>query len=88
MLLTLDIGSIKNKLPAGKIIFNNNVIHSGEYNKNIFVLPQIVGSNELTISLDNKRDKDRIEIFQGGIKDEDKMLHHKHSLVPFCEQQS
>ena len=29
-----------------------------EYNKNIFVLPQIVGSNELTISLDNKRDKD------------------------------
>jgi len=58
MLLTLDIGSIKNKLPAGKIIFNNNVIHSGEYNKNTFVLPQIVGSNELTISLDNKRDKD------------------------------
>ncbi len=60
MLLTLDIGSRKNKLPAGKIIFNNKVIHSGEYTKNQFVLPQIVGSNELSITLDNKSDKDTV----------------------------
>ena len=60
MLLTLDIGSRKNKLPSGKIIFNNHVIHSGEYRKNQFVLPQIVGTNELSITLDNKSDKDTV----------------------------
>lgn len=58
MLLTIDIGRTENKLPSGKIIFNNNIIHSGEYNKNTFTLPQIVGTNELSISLDNKQDKD------------------------------
>ena len=62
MLLTIaiNVGNTENKLPSGKIIFNNNVIHSGEYNKNTFVLPQIVGTNELSISLDNKQDKDTI----------------------------
>ena len=62
MLLTIaiNVGNTENKLPSGKIIFNKNVIHSGEYNKNTFVLPQIVGTNELSISLDNKQDKDTI----------------------------
>lgn len=58
--LTLEIGKKGNKLPIGKIKFNDELIHSGEYDKNIFDLKQQVGTNILSVSLENKVDRDTV----------------------------
>ena len=52
--LTLEIVKLQNKLPCGKIVFNNIVIHNGEYNENTFKFKPIIGTNILKISLENK----------------------------------
>ena len=58
--LTVDIGAKTKKLPAGKIIFNGETVHSGNYTKNIFDLKQKIGKNELSISLTNKEGRDTV----------------------------
>jgi hypothetical protein len=56
----IEIGKRSNKCPAGEIIFNNETIHSGEYNKNSFELNPVIGANTLSISLKNKNDRDTV----------------------------
>ena len=56
----IEIGKKTNKCPAGKIIFNNEIIYTGEYNKNSFELRPVIGTNTLSISLENKNDGDTV----------------------------
>lgn len=56
----IEIGKKINKCPTGKIIFNNKIIHIGEYNKNSFELKPIIGTNTLSISLENKNERDTV----------------------------
>ena len=55
--LTFEI--IKNnKLPKGKIILNDNVLHNNFYDFTTFDIKPRVGSNVLQITLDNKVEKE------------------------------
>jgi len=56
----IEVGKKANKCPAGEIIFNDKIIHSGEYNKDSFELNPVIGTNTLSISLKNKNDKDTV----------------------------
>ena len=55
--LTFEI--IKNnKLPKGKIILNDNVLHNNFYDFTTFDIKPKIGSNVLQITLDNKVEKE------------------------------
>ena len=55
--LTFDIIE-NNKLPRGKIILNDNVLHNNFYDFTTFDVKPNVGSNILQITLDNKIEKE------------------------------
>ena len=56
--LKLEIGKLKTKYPAGKVIFNKNIIHNGPYNIEELEFCPVIGTNTLTVSLENKADRD------------------------------
>jgi len=58
--LKLQIGKTQKKLPEGEIIFNDQSIHRGSFDKDVFKLNPVVGKNTLQISLSNKKDTDTI----------------------------
>ena len=55
--LTFDIIE-NNKLPRGKIILNDNVLHNNFYDFTTYDIKPKVGSNILQITLDNKIEKE------------------------------
>ena len=61
--LTFDIIE-NNKLPRGKIILNDNVLHNNFYDFTTFDIKPNVGSNILQITLDNKIEKEDIYILK------------------------
>jgi len=56
--LKLEIGKLKNKIPEGTVIFNDKIIHQGPFSSNDLALSPIIGKNSLSISLENKSEKD------------------------------
>lgn len=56
--IQFNIGKSKSKTPKGKIILNNQTVHDGPYEMENFKLDPRIGDNQLTITLENKSDRD------------------------------
>jgi len=56
--IRFDIGKSNSKTPKGKIILNNKTLFEGTYEMDKFEIQPRIGDNRLTITLENKSDRD------------------------------
>lgn len=56
--IQFNIGKSDSKTPQGKIILNNQIVFEGAYKMDKFEIQPRIGDNQLTITLENKSDRD------------------------------